>query len=241
MSVALFFAFGIFTLGLKLCGDSMFKKISLLFLMFTSVQVKPFGIVEILALVGCGAIVRTRPAQILIRQAWAKFVRPQGAALPASNSGQGEFKIDQGATQQLEAWLCGAKKSALQSSRNLAAVLVAMKNNVKTLSLGSVRQTETRINTNQCCASQSSSFNGSSAGYDQSEYFKFTQIHAQQIKTEASGLFPRITNNYYSGKPEEVVEEFGNKKFWQGTFAGGLITAWMLKPQSPKQEKESKA
>jgi hypothetical protein len=222
----------------------MNKKMLVLFLMFSFSQVKPIGIIEVLALIGCGAIARTKPAHMAARYAWSKFSNfrlSKNVQLPASNTVENCTKIDQGAKQRLEVVVQKAKQFALQNKRNLASVLATMKNRLTSVSTGSVKQTETTIHATRASASYAPPFNRATAGSDQSASHQFTQVHAQKNEYQASGLFPRITNNYYSGKAGELVQQINKKRFWQGAFCGSLMTAWMLKPTEPKKDKAAKA
>lgn len=225
----------------------MNRKMLLLFLMFCSTQIKPFGIIEILALIGCGALVRTKPAQMVIRHAWSQwstFKQSKSIPLSASNNVESSIKIDHGATQGLRFSLSKAREFALQGKRNLASILTAMQTRTSSLWQSSVNQSETTMHVasgsifrprvqpigRACTKSENA----------QSEYYQFTQVTAQKRVSQASGFLPRITNNYYSGKAEEVIFEIGKKRFWQGACLGGVVTAWLLNPNESKQKKHTK-
>jgi hypothetical protein len=69
---------------------------------------------------------------------------------------------------------------------------------------------------------------------DTTQGCNFTKVDASVSNQSASGMFPRITNNYYSGSSGDTSSEFGKKRFFQGAFAGSLVTSWIYGKQSQK-------
>ena len=80
---------------------------------------------------------------------------------------------------------------------------------------------------------------GDSQGYsfsqdDTAQGCNFTKVDASVANQSAYGIFPRITNNYYSGSSGDTNSESGKKRFFQGAFAGSLVTSWMPGKQGQK-------
>lgn len=61
----------------------------------------------------------------------------------------------------------------------------------------------------------------------------FTKVDAASVNQTASGLFPRVTNNYYYGSSSDTNKEFGKKRFLQGALVTSLGLNWM---QSRKEK-----
>ena len=89
----------------------------------------------------------------------------------------------------------------------------------------------------------SSAYSGKDNDQEAFSYYKkdesaqsceFTKVDATVKNQSASGMFPRITNNYYSGSSGDTNAEFGKKRFFQGAFAGSLVTSWMCGKQGQK-------
>ncbi len=62
----------------------------------------------------------------------------------------------------------------------------------------------------------------------------FTKVDAASVNQTASGFFPRVTNNYYSGSAPDVTKEFGKKRLLQGIIIGasGMYSMQSLKEKS---------
>ncbi|OGB86338.1 hypothetical protein A3J41_03165 [candidate division TM6 bacterium RIFCSPHIGHO2_12_FULL_38_8] len=207
----------------------MNKKMLLLFLLFCTPQVKPIGAVELFALVGFVAAVRSKPAKVVMRYAWQKYSNSQAARcaqLPLSNTTQKRVKIEGGLSARVTNPMAQAKEIFLQNWSNLAAIVASMKNRVYSPMRGLSKQIDM----------PNQSLNGNDfRPYSQS--CNVTKIQASQVVSNASGFFPKITNNFYAVNPQEVIVNREKKKFWQGMFLGGLTTAWVLKPSDKKSDR----
>lgn len=227
----------------------MNKKIIVLFLMLCSTETKPFGIVEVLAVIGFGAIVK-KPVQRAVKSAWSRYAKQphsEAAQIPPRGGVRDLSKIDPSLTQRLKLYCGQVQEAVLQGTRNLPPILADFRSRLDQGLAIAAQESKTTISSQRNYFS-SAYKQPSNRATDQKVAQKddaaptvhVTQVNAQQQNNQAFGLFPRVTNNYYSGKAEEVVEEIGKKKFWQGAFFGTVATAWLLKP-SAESRKDKKS
>ena len=222
----------------------MFKKTLLAFLMLCSVETKPF-FMEIFALVGLVVTARTKPARFALRYAWTNFKGYQNRAPFGFQRSQELPKFDHGSRLMLGVYAMRAKAAVAQSRANLTSVLTNLKNRIKNPAVLSIESSQTVT-----CSSTTSSWtpytqkvarSSSGTAANQPPY-SMTQINAQQNNLQQ--------NNYgfihwyarQTGKSDEWVREFGNKRFWQGFAAGGAVgtfgMAWLMKSSNSEENRK---
>lgn len=206
----------------------MHKKLLLYCLLFCSVQVtKPF-ILETLAFIGVVSLIKTPMGKFLSKQVFEKnriFKQSRKYFLKSDNI------------------LPTFEKMGFQAQGKAYKALLACKARISNVTLKNpfarcVQNFKTESTTitqfkpcDVCKKTCPSSFEPAAATLNM-------QINSAQATQSSCGLFPKITNNYYTGTSDDLVAEKGKSKFWKGAFFGGLITAWVFKKQESISEKK---
>ncbi len=185
----------------------MYKKISLLFLLFSSLVTKPLGVVELFSCIGfaVGAKVLYKNTPIILARLGYKKVLSMPIDLPTKVSGK-KYSIE----------LAKKNISAVVASIN-AHFIVLKKSIFDTVGQVSSSSSFTSFYQSEQNSSSKNSTQGAST-------CSFTQ--AQQNNFSARGFFPRI---YITGPGLENEQNSRSKYRWQGAFWGSLVTAVSLK------------
>ena len=218
-------------------GDYMNKKLLLLCVLLSAIEIKPV-VLETLALVGVAAIVRNKTVQIFSKIAWTQVRQALHACrvqLSASMPHQAQ-RLEQAASSARAA-VC---HQAVVGKQQVVATVIAFKARAQALwtknpLVRSVEQSAMHSRATGPWQQAGTSSTGSTfAG--QAAHKVEMNMNSTQYTQKLSGFFPRVTNIFQTGDPILLAQEIGKKKFWQGACVGSVGTAWLLKKNEQQKD-----
>ncbi len=207
-------------------------------ILFFSIETQPF-VTEFFALIGFAVCARSKPVKMAARAVWSKFRASSNPVIPDFQAAQKVIKFDQGSSMGLVACAMRARGLVNQNSANLRAISANLKNRIKIPISCSIESAQTVIKSATFGSWRSyGPTRARSSASARASTASSASIYNQQNNLQQNnyGLFHWYGNN--SQCSEKWVKEFGKKRFWQGAFAGSVLTAWLLKPSERSKDKK---